>query len=91
MGPTPTGVERRRICAPRNRLSAPHLGRKNSVLFVVDFVFSILAHTQYVNVGAKEGVRLVRVVSEHSLHVISARRRLLRSYPDRAFTTLAFF
>jgi hypothetical protein len=35
-------------------------------------------------VGAKEGGRLVRVVSAHSLHVYSARRRLLRGVPDFA-------
>jgi hypothetical protein len=35
-------------------------------------------------VGAKEGGSLVRVVSAHSLHVYSARRRLLRGVPDFA-------
>ena len=33
-------------------------------------------------VGATEGGRLVRIVSEHSLRVYSARRRLLRGAPD---------
>ena len=33
-------------------------------------------------VGAAVGGRLVRAVSEHSLKVYSARRRLLRGVPD---------
>jgi hypothetical protein len=41
-----------------------------------------LAEAMGTVVGATEGGRLVRIVSEHSLRVYSARRRLLRGAPD---------